>query len=294
MPTDDRKPSTVTSCLVYTLQPIEGERPGLPDCNLEGIRMATHLPNEDSLVAAAQHGNDEAFMALVNHYQQNIFRVALRITGNREDAEDTLQEALLKAYSKLGSFRGGSLFYTWLVRITMNEALMKLRRTRRQGGRQSPLDEAWVSDCPPIAIAGAGPPDPETWYSQVELRETLLYALSGISGRLSDAFVLRNVADFSVKEIAASLGLSVAAVKSRLLRARSRLRQRLRKYPPRRGSWPRPRQSLKTPSRGFSGSWTIRIGDGIGAGTGLSRELTAMSNMTSRELFAALATRTNS
>lgn len=242
--------------------------------------MATHLPNEDSLVAAAQHGNDEAFMALVNHYQQSIFRVALRITGNREDAEDTLQDALLKAYSKLGSFRGGSLFYTWLVRITMNEALMKLRRTKRQGGRESSLDEALASDHAPIAIAGAGPPDPETWYSQVELRETLLHALSGISARLSDAFVLRNVADLSVREIAGTLGLSVAAVKSRILRARSRLRQRLRKHPARRGSLSRTCQSPKTLSRGFSGSWTIPIGDGVGVGTGLSRELAAMSMTT--------------
>jgi RNA polymerase sigma-70 factor, ECF subfamily len=255
--------------------------------------MATHLPNEDSLVAAAQRGNDEAFMALVNHYQQNIFRVALRITGNREDAEDTLQDALLKAYSKLGSFRGGSLFYTWLVRITMNEALMKVRRSKRQGARQTPFDEVWPSIDGPIAIAGTGPADPEAWYSQVELRETLLHALSGISSRLSDAFVLRNVADLSVREIAATLGLSAAAVKSRILRARSRLRQRLRKYPPRRGALSRPHQPFKTPSRGFSGSWTIRIGDGIGTEKRASRELTAPT-MTSCELFAALATGANS
>jgi len=233
--------------------------------------MANHLPNEDSLVAAAQHGNNEAFTTLVNQYQQNIYRLALRITGNREDAEDTLQDALLKAYSKLGSFRGGSLFYTWLVRITMNEALMRLRRTRRQSSRQSSLDEVWPSNDGPIAIPGTGLTDPEAWYSQVELRERLLRALSGISGRLSYAFVLRNVADLSVHEIAATLGLSVAAVKSRLLRARCRLRRNLRKYPAGRGSVPRSRQSLKASSRGFSTSWTVPIGDGIGAGKKLSR-----------------------
>jgi RNA polymerase sigma-70 factor (ECF subfamily) len=179
------------------------------------------------LVAAAQHGSHEAFAALVNQYHRNIYRLALRITGNREDAEDALQEALLKAYCNLARFHGESLFYTWLVRITMNEALMKLRRNKRQGLRQMALEETW----PPIdAIVARGEmTNPEARYARVELRQTLVRALSGISGRLSDAFVLRNVADLSAREIAAALGLSVAAVKSRLLRARNRLRRRLRR-----------------------------------------------------------------
>ena len=188
--------------------------------------MATHLPNEAALVAAAQRGSHEAFAALVNQYHRNIYRLALRITGNHEDAEDALQEALLKAYCKLAGFHGESLFYTWLVRITMNEALMKLRRNKRQGMKQMPLDETW----PPIdaMVASREITDPEARYARVELRQALSRALGGISGRLSDAFVLRNVAELSVRETAAALDLSVAAVKSRLLRARNRLRRRLR------------------------------------------------------------------
>jgi len=188
--------------------------------------VATHLPNEGALVAAAQHGSHEAFAALVNQYHRNVYNLALRITGNHEDAEDALQEALLKAYCNLTRFHGESLFYTWLVRITMNEALMKLRRNKRQGLRQVALDDTW----PPIdAIVASGKlSDPETRYARVELREALSRALGGISGRLSDAFVLRNIAELSVRETAAALGLSVAAVKSRLLRARNRLRRRLR------------------------------------------------------------------
>ena len=187
--------------------------------------MATHLPNEGALVAAAQQGSHEAFAALVNQYHRHIYRLALRITGNHEDAEDALQEALLKAYCNLAGFHGESLFYTWLVRITMNEALMKLRRNKRQGLRQMALDET----CPPIdaIVASREITDPEARYARVELRQTLSRALGGISGRLSDAFVLRNVAELSVQETAAALGLSVAAVKSRLLRARNRLRRRL-------------------------------------------------------------------
>lgn len=191
--------------------------------------MAAHLSNERALVAAAQLGNHEAFSVLINQYQQNIYRLALRITGNHEDAEDALQEALLKAYCNLKRFQGESLFYTWLVRITMNEALMKLRRSKRNGSRQLPIDEVLPLSADSSPIAGTEPTDPEKRYAQVELREKLCTALNGISGRLSDAFVLRNVADLSIRETAATLGLSVAGVKSRLLRARGRLRQRLSK-----------------------------------------------------------------
>jgi RNA polymerase sigma-70 factor (ECF subfamily) len=177
------------------------------------------------LVAAAQHGSHEAFAALVNPYHRKIYRLALRITGNHEDVEDALQEALLKAYCNLTGFHGESLFYTWLVRITMNEALMKLRRNKRQGLRQMALDETW----PPIdaIVASSNMTDPEARYARVELGQALSRALSGISGRLSDAFVLRNVTELSVRETAAALGLSEAAVKSRLLRARNRLRHRM-------------------------------------------------------------------
>lgn len=187
--------------------------------------MATHLLNERALVAAAQHGNHEAFAALVKQYQHNIYHLALRITGNREDAEDALQEALLKAYCNLARFHGKSLFYTWLVRITMNEALMKLRRSKRQGLKELAFEEIWPSIS--ATFTGGRLSDPETCYAQVELHQALSQALSGISARLSDAFILRDVAELSVRETAAMLGLSVAGVKSRVLRARNRLRQRL-------------------------------------------------------------------
>jgi RNA polymerase sigma-70 factor, ECF subfamily len=191
--------------------------------------MAMHLANEPALLSAARHGNNEAFSVLVRQYHSNIYRLAFKITQNHEDAEDSLQEALLKAYCNLKSFQGGSRFYTWLVRITMNEALMKLRK--RRSDRQLPLED--------IVAPGAENPapreiednhaNPEMQYAEVELQEALSEALRSVSPRLSNAFVLRNLEDFSVKETAERLGLSVAAVKSRLVRARGRLRQRLRK-----------------------------------------------------------------
>jgi RNA polymerase sigma-70 factor (ECF subfamily) len=92
--------------------------------------MAVHLIDEPGLVRAAKSGDDEAFRILFNHHYPNTFRLVVRVTRNNEDAEDVLQEALLKAYCNLRQFRGNSQFYTWLVRIAMNEALMKLRKRR--------------------------------------------------------------------------------------------------------------------------------------------------------------------
>src|SRR5215831_11429203 len=103
------------------------------------MTMAMHLANEPALLSAARHGNNEAFSVLVQQYHSNIYRLAFKITQNHEDAEDSLQEALLKAYCNLKSFQGGSRFYTWLVRITMNEALMKLRK--RHSDRQLSLED---------------------------------------------------------------------------------------------------------------------------------------------------------
>ncbi len=95
--------------------------------------------DESALVARAQAGDSEAFGELVSRYQNKIYRLAKHITQNDEDAEDVLQEAFLKAYEHLGGFQGNSKFYTWIVRIAVNEALMKLRK--RKSDRTVPLDE---------------------------------------------------------------------------------------------------------------------------------------------------------
>jgi RNA polymerase sigma-70 factor (ECF subfamily) len=189
--------------------------------------MAKYLANESELISAAQSGNPEAFSILMNSCYQPTFRLAIGMMRNREDAEDVLQDAMLKAYSNLKRFQGNSRFYTWFVRITINEALMKIRR--RHGERQVMLDEVIESD------RGYVRPEIEDWtnypeklYAQVELKGILDDALTGLSPRLSAAFWLRNVEDLSVKETAAKLGLSTNGVKSRVSRARSRLRKRLR------------------------------------------------------------------
>lgn len=192
--------------------------------------MPTHLENEATLVADARAGNAEAFTTLVNQYDRNIYRLALNITGRPEDAEDVLQETFLKAYTNLKQFQGNSRFYTWLVRIAVNESLMKLRK--RRSDRTISLDEPIVTDDNELLaqeIEDWGE-NPEQHYAQRELQEILSEALAGLEPVFRTVVVLRDVENLSTEETAALLNLSVSAVKSRLLRGRLKLRQRLNKY----------------------------------------------------------------
>jgi len=192
--------------------------------------MPTHLENETTLVAEARAGSAEAFTTLVNQYDRNIYRLALNITGNREDAEDVLQEAFLKAYSNLERFEGNSRFYTWLVRIAVNEALMKLRK--RRGQREVSLDEpVQTNDADPMPreIEDWGE-NPEQRYAQTELHRILFEAIEALEPQFRTVFVLRDIESFSTEETAELMGLSVPAVKSRLLRARLKLRERLNRH----------------------------------------------------------------
>jgi RNA polymerase sigma-70 factor (ECF subfamily) len=164
----------------------------------------------------------------VNRYEGKIFRLAQNITQNREDAEDVMQDAFLKSFAHLADFKGGSRFYTWLVRIAVNEALMKLRKRRPN---QVSLDEPAESedDLLPREIKDWGP-SPEQRYVQTELREILSKAIDELDPAFRMVFVLRDIEELSTEETAQLLGLSVPAVKSRLLRARLKLRQKLNKY----------------------------------------------------------------
>lgn len=189
--------------------------------------MATHLAEEPQLVAAARQGDNQAFCVLINQYYWNVYNVVLKIARNNEDTEDALQDAFLKAYCNVKQFQGNSRFYTWLVRIAVNEALMKLRK--RHSDRQVSLEEVapYGADLP-MAKSQSWNDDPERRYAELEAQEILHDALRGLSPRLSTAFMLRNVDDLSMRETAETLGLSASAVKSRLIRARSRLKRRLR------------------------------------------------------------------
>lgn len=182
-----------------------------------------------ALVARAREGDVQAFEKLVKQYDRQVFRIAQHITQNREDAEDVVQDAFLKAYEKLDQFQGNSKFYTWLVRIAVNESLMRLRR--RRTGKMVSIDEDVETDegSMPRDLADWSP-DPEQLYGQSELADILRKTIQGLPPGFRIVFVLRDVEGLSTEETAETLGLSVPAVKSRLLRARLQLRERLSRY----------------------------------------------------------------
>jgi RNA polymerase sigma-70 factor (ECF subfamily) len=190
--------------------------------------------DEAALVHLARQGDDTAFTALVSRYDRKIFRLAKNITQNDEDAEDVLQDAFLKAYTHLDRFNGDSKFYTWIVRIAVNEALMKLRK--RRSDKMVSLDEEIDTGEEPVTREIAvWDGDPEQKYGQIELRQILDEAVQSLKPAFRSVFHLRDVEELSTEETAELLGLSVPAVKSRLLRARLQLRERLTKVFKRKG-----------------------------------------------------------
>ncbi len=188
----------------------------------------TWADNEADLVAAAKAGDLSSFEELVNRYERRIYRLAINITRHREDAEDVLQDTFLKCFEHLDEFRGDSRFYSWLVRIAVNEALMKLRKGRAD--MSVPIEDA---------VDGQGEiiprevtewrPSPEQILAQAELRIILERAMQTLPASQRAVFLLRNVEGLSTEETADLLNMTVAAVKSNLYRARLQLREKLSK-----------------------------------------------------------------
>jgi RNA polymerase sigma-70 factor (ECF subfamily) len=204
------------------------EEPGIHTMNSNALARAVGPDDEAALVGAAKAGDTSAFETLVARYERKIFRLAMNITQNREDAEDVMQEAFLKSYQHIGEFQGNSRFYTWLVRIAVNQALMKLRKRRPN---QFSLDDAVETeeDVMPRELEDWGP-SPEQRYVQTELQQILGQVIADLEPGFRVVFQLRDVEELSTEETAEVLGLSIPAVKSRLLRARLKLRQKLNRY----------------------------------------------------------------
>lgn len=195
-------------------------------------KLATPAPatgdNEAAFVAAAKAGDIAAFEDLVNRYDRKIFRLAQHITQNTEDAQDVTQEAFLKAFEHLGEFQGNSRFYTWLVRIAVNQALMKLRK-RHNKDISLDAEIEGEDNSMPREIEDWGP-SPEQRYAQNELSGILHKVIGELDPSFRVVFQLRDIDELSTEETAEALGLSVPAVKSRLLRARLKLREKLNRY----------------------------------------------------------------
>jgi RNA polymerase sigma-70 factor (ECF subfamily) len=199
--------------------------------NEDSTQFATrHVPDEDlALVESSASGDMAAFEELVRRYDRKLLRIAQQMTRNLEDAQEVVQETFLKAYQGLSRFQRKSKFSTWLIRIAMNESLMKLRKRRRYA-QELPLEyEDQDGEILPSDVADWSP-NPEQLYGRSELQDILRNALEELRPALRVVFVLRDVEGLSIAETAAALDLHPSAVKARLLRARLQLRETLSKY----------------------------------------------------------------
>jgi RNA polymerase sigma-70 factor, ECF subfamily len=189
----------------------------------------TAAADDLDLVHASKNGDVAAFEQLVKRYDRKLLRIAQSVTHNREDSQDAVQEAFLKAYQNLADFREHSQFSTWLIRITVNQSLMKLRKQRTV--REVSLDEDFQGegDMLPVEVTDWAP-NPEQLYWASELRHILTQTLEALRPPLRAVFVLRDIEGLSIDQTAVVLGLSQAAVKARLWRARLQLREGLNKY----------------------------------------------------------------
>ena len=181
---------------------------------------------EQELIAQVQRGETELFYELVCPYERRVYAAAMAILRNETDAEDAAQEAMLKALANIRKFRGESRFSTWLIQITVNEALMRRRRERSriteaiddrrdEEGEYTPRDFADWREIPSEVL------------ERKEVRQKLAEALSSLDPKYRDVFVLRDMEQLNIQETAEVLGITVASVKTRLLRARLMLRDLL-------------------------------------------------------------------
>lgn len=180
------------------------------------------------LIERVLAGDRRAFEPLVRRHERRVYRVTLAVLGNSEDAEEAMQDAFVKAFRHLDQFRRESRFTTWLTRIAVNEALQK---------RQSRKDSVSLDDSrgvPDRAEEQFSPrrfeqwrADPEKLYGKQELRQIIENAVQSLPAIYREAFVLRDIEEMSAEEAAGAIGVTVGALKSRLLRARLMMRETL-------------------------------------------------------------------
>jgi RNA polymerase sigma-70 factor (ECF subfamily) len=198
---------------------LEREEPEL-ERNLE-----TAAASDDAVVRRVLAGDREAFGLLAERYGRRIFRVCMAVTKDQDAAEDCVQKAFILAIENLGQYRHEAKFSTWLTRIALNVALSHLRRQNHQVATTVPIEAGTLSD-QPLHLPDHRQ-DPESDCLRGEFRRLLRSALESLSPRLRTVFVLRDVQELSTEGTAQTLGITEAAVKTRLLRARMQLRELL-------------------------------------------------------------------
>ena len=181
---------------------------------------------EDAFLLAAKSGDSAAFEILCKQSANTIFHMARRMMRNNEDAEDVVQESFQQAFIHLKNFNGDSRFSTWLSRIAINAALMKLRKKHRLWDVS--LDESAQSEESSFRIEAEDQgPTPEQLYAQKEREQILSRAMSELAPGMRKAIELRELGERSTEETAQIMGISVAAVKARVFHGRKKLRERL-------------------------------------------------------------------
>jgi RNA polymerase sigma-70 factor, ECF subfamily len=191
-----------------------------PPNNSGGTREA----ETSRLVSQAQAGDEMAFARLVQPHMRKTYHVALKITRNREDAEDASQQTFLKAFANIRQFQGASQFSTWLTRIAMNEALMVMRKRRSEDSHLTYDFDSNERSSPIDRICAADTLQPEILYAKRERQEALRQAIGGLRETLRVVVWLLGLEERKSKDAAKVLNLSQSAVKTRFLRARQELR----------------------------------------------------------------------
>ena len=181
--------------------------------------------NEQKLIERASGGDPSAFNQLMAAHEKRMYAVALRMFANREDAQDCLQEAMLRVYRAIGGFKGQSSFSTWVYRITMNTCLDEMRRKKNKqaASLDGLLDQGWA----PADESNM----PEKQAVKSELRREIQSAIRDLPEDMRSAVVLRDIQGMAYDEIAQVLDVNVGTVKSRISRAREKLRGKLKEKP---------------------------------------------------------------
>jgi RNA polymerase sigma-70 factor, ECF subfamily len=198
---------------------------------------------EDTGLIAAKRGDSAAFEVLCKQYASTVFHIARRMMRSKEDAEDVMQESFQSAFIHLKSFKGGSRFSTWLSRIAINAALMKLRKKNRL--LDVSLDESAETNEPSarMEVEDQGP-NPEQLYAQQEQQRILSEAMNQLTPGMRKAIELRELDERSTEETARIMGISVSAVKARVFHGRKKLRERLNHFVG--SAWPSARSASRT------------------------------------------------
>ena len=195
----------------------------------ENITPFDRGTGDAALVAAAKGGDGRAFEVLVGRHQSRIRAIASRFAHVPEDAEDIAQQSFQKAFVHLRQFEGNSAFSTWLTRITINEALMWVRK--RRAAREVPIEDSSTDDgvTPTLDFPDSGP-SPEDSYLQGEWKQILTRALNDLTPGIRTSIELRHIRELSTDETAGVMILSVGEVKARIFHGRIKLRLLLRRY----------------------------------------------------------------